>query len=195
MIMTNHKKYSTFNPNITLQEIAEMYRDTFVGKIFEFDVAGQNTPIRVKFDESHLKHMIGLHYLYPVKGKKFRPQHMYRSMLDGNLTLEMLEKKNPQEYRKRLKRIQCFQLLPELLGQAYCGVGTAGGNLNKVNFFFFDETVDRYLYLGVMLEKKTGLYLPMTFVENRTKKDDYTKDGESLINGLVILDHNAVLDQ
>lgn len=195
MIMTNHKKYSTFNPNITLQEIAEMYRDTFVGKIFEFDVTGQDTPIRVKFEEGHLKHLIALHYLYPLKGKKFRASKMYRSMLDGSLTLEMLEKKNPQEYRKRLKRIQCFQLLPELLGQAYCGVGTAGGNMKEINFFFFDEAIDRYLYLGVKMEENTGLYIPVTFVENRTKKDEYTSDGESLINGLVILDHNAVLDQ
>lgn len=193
--MTNNKKYSTFNPDITLQEIAEMYRDTFVGKIFQFDVVDQDTPIRVKFDESNLKHLIGLHYLYPMKGKRFRAEKMYRSMLDGSLTLEMLEKKNPQEYRKRLMRIQCFQLLPEVLKQSYCGVGTATGHLKSVNFFFFDEAVGRYLYLGVMLEENTGLYLPITFVENRSKKVQYTKDGESLIKGLRILDHNAVLDQ
>lgn len=193
--MTNHKKYTTFNPDVTLQEIAEMYRDLFVGKVFHFDVAHKDTPIRIKFDEGHLKHLLGLHYLYPTRGKQFRPESMYHDMLDGSLTLEMLEKKNPQKYRKGLLRIQCFQLLPELLKQGICGEGTAQGDMRNIKFFIYDEALGRYIYLGIMKEKTSEFYVPATFVEDKSKRARYADRKQAPIKGVTIYDQNSVLDQ
>lgn len=192
--MTNDK-YSTFNPDVTLQELTLMFRDMLVKKILHLDVAHKGTPIRIKFDEGHLKHLLGLQHIIKSKDKKYRAENLYRSMLDGSFTMEMLEEMNPQEFRKRWMRIQCFQLLPELLENGKCGEGTAQGDMRNIKFFIYDEALGRYIYMGIVKEKTSDFYVPVTFVEDDSNYPRYANRKQAPIKGVTIYDQNSVLDQ
>lgn len=47
--------------NCSLQDIAMMYRDHFVNRVAIIHVKDKITPIKIKFDQGHLAHLIGLH--------------------------------------------------------------------------------------------------------------------------------------
>ncbi|MGE6556201.1 PBECR4 domain-containing protein [Exiguobacterium artemiae] len=192
--MTNYK-YSTSNPDVTLQEIAQMYEDLFARKIHHIDIGHKSSPLRIKFDEGHLKHLIGLHYLIQTNEKKYRAEYLYRSMLDGSFTMEMLEEMNPQTSKKWKMRIQCFQLLPELLKEGKCGLGTAKGNMSDIEFFFFDQTLGHYIYFGVRKEKNSDFYVPVTFFENNSTYPKYASGKLVSVNEHTVIEQNMATEK
>lgn len=171
-----------------------MYEELFAGKIHHIDIGHKSSPLRIKFDESHLKNLIGLHYLIQSKKKKYRAEQLYRSMLDGSFIMEMLEEMNPQTSKKWKIRIQCFQLLPELLKEGKCDLGTAKLNMRDIEFFF-DQTLGHYIYFGVRKEKNSDFYVPVTFFENNSTYPKHASGELVSVNGHTVIEQNTATEK
>ncbi|WP_214729560.1 PBECR4 domain-containing protein [Exiguobacterium sp. s168] len=192
--MTNDK-YSTFNPDVTLQELAQMYEELFARKIYQIDIGHKSSPLRIKFDEGNLKHMLGLQHIIQSNDKPYRAENLYRSMLDGSFTMEMLEELDAQKSKKWMMRIQCFQLLPELLKEGKCGLGTSKGSMRDIEFFFFDQTLGHYIYFGVRKEKNSDFYAPVTFFENKSTYPKHASGKLVSVNGHTIIEQNTEMEK
>ena len=161
--MVEENSFSTFNENITLHELLTMYYDNFAGKTYHYHMLHTDTSAEITFEVGHMKSLLGIHH-FGYTGKQNQAEKMIYDMLNNEATFEMLKKKNPQMYKKKLKQIQYLQFLPDLMKNGSFGISTLSSPQNNIDFFIFTCVQERNIYLGIKKEKHSDIYHPVTFI-------------------------------
>lgn len=149
--------------NCTLQDIAYMYKENLLNKLYIFNVKDKNTPIRIRFDEGHLAHLIGLHYFNYRKGEK-----LFAELLEGKITWDILIRRNEGNYKQYEYRMKNMIYLRDVLDQSNTIVYYSGGI--KADLMIYHHVVKRYLALGILKIKDDNIFMPTTFIENKRNK-------------------------
>lgn len=155
-------------PVATLQQIANIYDQSLAGKILTFPVKHKETPFHVKFDEGHLAHLLGLHYFGYKKGEA-----IYQTLLDGNITWEILKAKNEGTFKENEFRMLFFIYIVDVLSSPKIIIYDKERSQSRIDadFMFYSEQNKRFLSLGIRKEDDPSeFYIPVTFLESKKNK-------------------------
>ncbi|EDN8993466.1 hypothetical protein GWC02_15510 [Listeria monocytogenes] len=148
--------------NYSLKDIAIMYRDHFVHKVAIIHVKDKMTPIKIRFDQGHLAHLIGLHKFDYKRGEQ-----LYHSLLEGKITWDDLKRRNMGSYRQYEYRMKYIIYLKDVIDS--CRIAVYDGMI-RADLMLYDEKGKRFLSLGIHKEKTTDFFVPTTFIENKYNK-------------------------
>ncbi|WP_146139950.1 PBECR4 domain-containing protein [Salsuginibacillus halophilus] len=149
--------------NHTIQDIAQMYHNNLLHKMYIFHLKGNRPPVKVKFDEGHLAHLIGLHY-FDFK----RSEALFQDLLDGKITWQTLKKRNKGNYKQFQYRMYYIIHLHDVLQKGRLAV--YDGHL-KADLMIYHRAEKQYLSLGLYeIDSKHHIYVPTTFMENKKNR-------------------------
>lgn len=158
---------------LTLKDIAKFYEEYFVGKTKIFKVKHKNTPFTLKFEKGHLHHLIAIHKFGLSRGEK-----LFYELLNENITLETLKKRDEGAFKEFIYRIQYFIYLEEMLLNPNIMLFDRTRANSRINadlmFYHYNDNCKRFLFLGVRKESaNSNDYIPVTFLE--AKKNRWEK--------------------
>lgn len=143
----------------TLQDIAIAYKEYLVGRIAVFEVKDPITPIKVRFSEGQLAHLLALYYFDLRRGEELFPR-----LINGEITWEYLKKRNKGNFEQHEYRMRYLIYLPEVLSNGV--IAKYQGSI-KADLMIYNSIEKRYLSLGLLKEKTTEFFVPTTFIENK----------------------------
>lgn len=163
--------------SITIKQIAEVYHEHLAGRIFTYNVRYKDTPFHIKFDEGHLAHLLALQYFGYKRG-----EHLYPELLNGNITWEVLEKRNEGAFKEHQLRIANAYYMPDVMKDPKIAIYDPKKSQSRIvaEFMFYNEKNNRFLTVGIRKENKESPYfIPVTFVES--KKNKWAKNKHILL--------------
>ena len=98
-----------------LQEIAVFYRDNLENKKFKLTAGkkGKTITLIISFLSGHFFHLAGLHKLNDIAQLKAKKDIVYKNILDGKISHEIVEKST--KYKDIESRIKYFETIKEAL--------------------------------------------------------------------------------
>ena len=153
--------------NCTIQEIAREYQEKLVGKTAIFEVKDPLSPIKVRFSEGHLAHLLALHYFDLKRGEELFPR-----LVEGEITWDDLKKRNIGNFEQHEYRMRNMIYLPEVIENGM--IATYKGGI-KADLMIYHPIEKRYLSLGIYKERTTEFFIPTTFIENKRNKFSKSK--------------------
>ena len=163
--------------NISLQLLQKFYKKYLCDRLFVFELENDDEVILV-FKEENMCHLLGIQHVMTGqhRAKDYAGSTGYQLIEDGTVTCSFLESKNKSGYRGIRNRLAYFHFVVSMLQSPELIEFTKDGLTTRMNFDLLmyqqhiQETRTVYLHLGLEKDKKSNVYRPVSFYEDKSDR-------------------------